>query len=420
MNPRNSAAGSIRQLDPAARRLAAARPLVLRASATARGSSCPTATGALEWLREQGFRVNPATSSCTTTSTQVAAECRRWEERRAELDYDIDGAVGQGRLVRAAARRSASVAHDPRWAIAFKFAPTTATTRLHSIEVNVGRTGVLTPFAVLEPVFVGGVTVERATLHNEDDIRRKDIRPGDDVIVQRAGDVIPQVVGPATTAREEDGRRGARRPHAALPDGACPSVPGLRLARGARDGRGRGALPQPLLPGPDRREHQALREQGRHGHRRPGREAVRTCTRRSSSATSPTSTRSSATTCSGSSGFARRQARPARPSAPTGCSPRSRRPRTRPFARVLFALGIRHVGASRRRRWSGASPLDACCGRDEEQLADVCRASARWSPRRSCSTWRRAQPRDAREAARAGLRFVEESPAAGRTAPSPA
>ena len=102
-----------------------------------------------------------------------------------------------------------AVAHDPRWAIAYKFAPTTATTRLHSIEVNVGRTGVLTPFAVLEPVFVGGVTVERATLHNEDDIHRKDIRPGDNVIVQRAGDVIPQVVGPVVQDRTGDEQRVA-------------------------------------------------------------------------------------------------------------------------------------------------------------------------------------------------------------------
>ena len=122
-------------------------------------------------------------------------------------------------------RALGSVAHDPRWAIAFKFAPTTVTTRLHSIEVNVGRTGVLTPFAVLEPVFVGGVTVERATLHNEDDIRRKDIRPGDDVIVQRAGDVIPQVVGPVTTgeAEDEEGRRAGREErHAALPEWTMP------------------------------------------------------------------------------------------------------------------------------------------------------------------------------------------------------
>ena len=130
----------------------------------------------------------------------VLAACRAWEERRAELDYDIDGAVVK--VDRFALQRAlGEVAHDPRWAIAFKFAPTTATTRLRSIEVNVGRTGVLTPFAVLDPVEVGGVTVERATLHNEDDIHRKDIRPGDDVIVQRAGDVIPQVVGPLTQKR---------------------------------------------------------------------------------------------------------------------------------------------------------------------------------------------------------------------------
>ena len=149
---------------------------------------------------------------------------RAWEERRGELDYDIDGAVVKVDSFELQ-RVLGSVSHDPRWAIAFKFAPTTVTTRLHSIEVNVGRTGVLAPFAVLEPVFVGGVTVERATLHNEDDIRRKDIRPGDDVIVQRAGDVIPQVVGPVTTGEVEDGQ-GRREPrearHAALREWSMP------------------------------------------------------------------------------------------------------------------------------------------------------------------------------------------------------
>ena len=155
---------------------------------------------------------------------QVAAACRAWEERRGDLDYDIDGAVVKVDSF-ALQRALGSVAHDPRWAIAFKFAPTTVTTRLHSIEVNVGRTGVLTPFAVLEPVFVGGVTVERATLHNEDDIRRKDIRAGDDVILQRAGDVIPQVVGPVTTGEVDEGEGrliGREARHAALPEWTMP------------------------------------------------------------------------------------------------------------------------------------------------------------------------------------------------------
>ncbi len=226
VNPRNAAAGSIRQLDPA---VAAARPLDLWCYAIgfSEGLDLPDHHSALEWLRAQGFRVNPQIVVVDSIDA-VAAACRAWEERRADLDYDIDGAVVK---VDSFALQAAlgSVAHDPRWAIAFKFAPTTVITRLHGIEVNVGRTGVLTPFAVLEPVFVGGVTVERATLHNEDDIRRKDIRPGDDVILQRAGDVIPQVVGPVLEGwAEEDGRREERSArHAALPEwqmpGACPA-----------------------------------------------------------------------------------------------------------------------------------------------------------------------------------------------------
>ncbi len=221
VNPRNSAAGSIRQLDP---KLAASRPLDVWCYAVgySEGLDLPDHHSALEWLRAQGFRVNPGIVTVPDIEG-VAAACRRWEERRGELDYDIDGAVVKVDQYELQAALG-SVAHDPRWAIAFKFAPTTVVTRLHSIEVNVGRTGVLTPFAVLGPVFVGGVTVERATLHNEDDIRRKDIRPGDDVILQRAGDVIPQVVGPALDgAVEEDGQRVERSTrHAALPEWAMP------------------------------------------------------------------------------------------------------------------------------------------------------------------------------------------------------
>jgi DNA ligase (NAD+) len=222
VNPRNSAAGSIRQLNP---RLAAERPLDVWVYAVgySEGLDLPDHTSTLEWLRAAGFKVNPGIVTVHGIA-EAAAAARAWEERRGELDYDIDGAVVKVDSF-ALQRALGSVSHDPRWAIAFKFAPTTVTTRLHSIEVNVGRTGVLTPFAVLEPVFVGGVTVERATLHNEDDIRRKDIRPGDDVILQRAGDVIPQVVGPVTTgeAEDEEGRcEGREARHAALPEWSMP------------------------------------------------------------------------------------------------------------------------------------------------------------------------------------------------------
>ena len=220
-NPRNAAAGSIRQLDPA---VAASRPLSLfcYGIGAADGLELADHHSALEWLRAQGFRVHPDIVVVDTID-EAAAACARWEQRRPDLDYDIDGAVVKvdSYLLQ---RALGTVAHDPRWAIAFKFAPSTAVTRLHAIDVSVGRTGVLTPFAVLEPVLVGGVTVERATLHNEDDIRRKDIRPGDDVIVQRAGDVIPQVVGPVTGGEvEEGGRRVARAArHAALPEWRMP------------------------------------------------------------------------------------------------------------------------------------------------------------------------------------------------------
>jgi DNA ligase (NAD+) len=219
-NPRNAAAGSIRQLDPA---VAASRPLSVWCYGIgfSEGLQLADHYGALEWLRSQGFRVHPEAARQATIEA-VSRECSRWEERRSELDFDIDGVVIK---VDAFAVQAAlgSVAHDPRWAIAFKFAPTTATTRLLSIEVSVGRTGVLTPFAVLAPVEVGGVTVERATLHNLDDIGRKDIRPGDEVVVQRAGDVIPQVVGPVIREHgPETAQVHEARPEWQMPK-ACPS-----------------------------------------------------------------------------------------------------------------------------------------------------------------------------------------------------
>jgi DNA ligase (NAD+) len=193
MNPRNSAAGSLRQQDS---NITARRPLRIFTYqiGASEGLAIESHWEALQWLREQGFRVSENVELHDDVEAAVAA-ARAWEDRRAALDYDIDGCVVKVSRF-AQQRQLGSVNRDPRWAIAFKFAPTTALTKLVRIGVNVGRTGALNPYAVLEPVVVGGVTVSLATLHNEEDINRKDIREGDTVIVQRAGDVIPQVVGP--------------------------------------------------------------------------------------------------------------------------------------------------------------------------------------------------------------------------------
>ena len=219
-NPRNAAAGSLRQLDP---RVTASRPLSawFYGVGYVEGAEFATHHEVLDWLRKAGFRVNPDTRVAETLD-EIVAGCRAWQERREDLDYDIDGVVIKldDRRLQAAL---GAVGRDPRWAVAYKFAPTTAQTRLRKIHINVGRTGVLNPWAELDPVEVGGVTVEKATLHNEDDIRRKDLREGDMVIIQRAGDVIPQVVAPLTDLRTGD---GAALPHAR-------AVPLLRHAGGA-------------------------------------------------------------------------------------------------------------------------------------------------------------------------------------------
>jgi DNA ligase (NAD+) len=193
-NPRNAAAGSLRQKDST---ITAARPLAIWVYGTGfrEGLELATHWETLQWLRERGFPTNPFAQRLETI-VEVGELVREWELRRTQLDYEIDGIV-----IKVDAydqqERLGSLHERPRWARAFKWAPMTATTRLNEIRIRVGRTGNLNPWAVLEPVEVGGVTISRATLHNEEDINRKDIREGDDVIVQRAGDVIPQVVGPA-------------------------------------------------------------------------------------------------------------------------------------------------------------------------------------------------------------------------------
>jgi DNA ligase (NAD+) len=197
-SPRNSAAGSLRQLDPT---ITATRPLDIFVYQLGWTEGTPPATHwqSLQWLGEVGFRVNPYIERFDSIDA-VVAHVQRFEEKREELDYEIDGLVIKVDEL-SLQRAMGVVGREPRWAIAFKFPPTQATTKLLRIDVNVGRTGSLNPFAVLEPVVVAHATVKLATLHNEDDIRRKDIRIGDTVIVQRAGDVIPQVVGPVVSRR---------------------------------------------------------------------------------------------------------------------------------------------------------------------------------------------------------------------------
>jgi DNA ligase (NAD+) len=192
-NPRNAAAGSLRQLNP---RITAERDLSIwvYGAGHREGIEFETQWEALQWLRERGFRTNPYAKRHETLES-VVQECVEWEKRRVELDYEIDGIVIKVDSIDQQ-RRLGSLHERPRWARAYKWAPMTAQTKLRRIHIRVGRTGNLNPWAQLEPVEVGGVTISQATLHNEEDINRKDIREGDIVIVQRAGDVIPQVVGP--------------------------------------------------------------------------------------------------------------------------------------------------------------------------------------------------------------------------------
>jgi DNA ligase (NAD+) len=214
MNPRNSAAGTIRQLDPAD---AAKRPLSIWCYqvGVTDGLTFERHSQALDWLKEHGFRVNPDVK-LLGSEDEVIAQCLQWQQRRGELDFEIDGVVVKVDDLELQ-RRLGAVGRDPRWAVAWKFPPTTAVTRLEKVMWNVGKFGDMRPYAVLEPVVVGGVRIGMATLHNEEDLARKDLRPGEEVIVLRAGDVIPQVVSPAPHVVEQKGR--PRRPR---PPVKCP------------------------------------------------------------------------------------------------------------------------------------------------------------------------------------------------------
>ena len=219
-NPRNAAAGSLRQLDS---QITARRPLNIfcYGIGTLQGDAPASQSELLELLKMLGLPVNPLVQSCRTIE-EVLAVYRSLEARRETLSYDIDGMVIK---VDSRARQDqlGVTSRSPRWAIAYKFKAIQATTRLENIEVQVGRTGTLTPVAHLLPVSVGGVVVSRATLHNQDEIDRKDVRIGDVVLVQRAGDVIPEVVMPIASQRKGDERRFR------MPDD-CPSC-GMPVVR---------------------------------------------------------------------------------------------------------------------------------------------------------------------------------------------
>ena len=198
-NPRNAAAGSVRQLDP---RITVKRPLdiYIYMLGYAEGKAVPsTHWETMEYLRSLGFKINPNNKRVNRIE-EAEAYYQTWTQKRESLPYEADGVVVKTDLLEYH-NFLGDVGREPRWAIAYKFPAIQGTTRLKEIGISVGRTGTLNPYAILEPVQIGGVTIERAALHNEDDIRRKDIRESDWVYIQRAGDVIPDVVGPIVSKR---------------------------------------------------------------------------------------------------------------------------------------------------------------------------------------------------------------------------
>ena len=256
-NPRNAAAGAVRQKDPAA---TARRPLTISVYQVSYAEPMPVASHweVRQTLGEAGFAMDPKARPCPTIDDVVAA-CEALETERNALEYEADGVVVKvDRLDQQ--RQLGATGHHPRWAIAFKFAAQQAETRVRTIRINVGRTGALTPSAELDPVPIAGATISRATLHNADEVARLDVREGDTVLIERAGDVIPRVVRVLIERRPPE-RQAVRLPR---------RVSRLRVGRRPARGRSRRAVHERGLPGPPPGGAPPLRLTRRDGHRAPG------------------------------------------------------------------------------------------------------------------------------------------------------
>jgi DNA ligase (NAD+) len=353
MNPRNSAAGTIRQLDPA---LAAQRPLTMwcYGVGVTDGLELHTHWEALTWLRERGFRVN-GDVKLLQTEDEVVAQCLEWQDRRGALDFEIDGVVVKVNDF-GLQRRLGVVGRDPRWAVAWKFAPTTAVTKLERILWNVGKFGDLHPFASLTPVHVGGVTLKLATLHNEEDLLRKDLREGDEVIVLRAGDVIPQVVSPAPHVVERPDRSPPPQPPARCPVCQTPTI--------KREGSVFTECPNRLCPG---RQWQLLKHfvsQGAMDVEGLGEKQVALLQQRGLVATPADYYRLTAEQLRELEGYGEVSVR--------NLLDAIERSKRRPFGRVLFALGIEGVGEVTGRNLAQRfRSIDALLAADADQIAQT-------------------------------------------------
>ncbi len=395
MNPRNSAAGTIRQLDPA---LAAERPLSMLAygiGATA-GIEFATHWDALAWLRRSGFPVNPDIR-LLDSEDEVVAQCLAWEQRRGRLDFEIDGVVVKV-SDHELQRRLGAVGRDPRWAVAWKFPPTTAKTRLRAVHWNVGKYGDLHPFAELEPVAFGGVTVKLATLHNEEDLARKDVRPGDEVIVLRAGDVIPQVVSPAPGA--------VGRPDRAEPPGPPAACPSCGTATVKPPDAVFTKCPNPVCPG---RQWQLLKHfvsRGAMDIDGLGEKQVAALQARGLLTTAPDIYALRAEQLIELERYAEVSAGNLIAAIDSS--------RERPFARVLFALGIEEVGAITGQNLARQfRDVDALLAASPDQIAETPGVGAKMAGIIAGQLAEPAMALQIQRLRKAGLRFAEDGPVPG-------
>lgn len=393
MNPRNSAAGTIRQLDPAD---AARRPLSFWAYqvGVAEGLSFELHSQALQWLREHGFPVNPDIK-VLGSEEQVIAQCLSWQERRGELDFEIDGVVIKVDDLELQ-RRLGSVGRDPRWAVAWKFPPTTAVTRLEKVMWNVGKFGDMRPYGVLSPVTVGGVRIGMATLHNEEDLTRKDIRAGEDVIVLRAGDVIPQVISPAPHVVEQKRRPRRPKPPAKCPFCATPTI--------KPEGAVFTKCPNPVCPG---RAWQLLKHfvsRGAMDIDGLGEKQVAMLQERGLVTTAGDFYRLTGPQLVELEGFGELSAQ--------NLLHALERSKERPFARVLFALGIEEVGEVTGRNLAQRfRDIDGLLAATPEQIADTPGVGEKMAALISAQLAEERMRALIEDLRAIGLRFAEQGPA---------